>query len=89
MTNIGENLLLGPFRGADSNKNTDINTGDYHVVDNAADIAVISSAFVDVHAFYFCVTVLLVLKSYRRAFRPFLSLSCLYFDITMFYGGIL
>ena len=44
-------LLLDPFRGADSNLNTDIkNAGDYHV-----NIIVISGAIsIDVHAFQFC-----------------------------------
>ena len=36
--------LLAPYRGPDSNKNTDINADVYHVVDSAANIAVISGA---------------------------------------------
>ena len=31
---IGADLLSEPFRGLDSNQNTDINAGGYHVVDS-------------------------------------------------------
>ena len=39
MASIGADLVFAPFRGPDSNQNTDINAGDYHILDSVADIA--------------------------------------------------
>ena len=55
MASIGAGILLAPFRGPDSNQNTDIKAGDYHDVASAADIAVIGGVGVDIHAFHLCV----------------------------------